>query len=279
MKTNRFLRGRSYSTFGAAAFVISTILFYQNCSQVSFVGKEFTDAFKNRNNGSGYGGKPDGDFYRYVPGFKCEGKESFTKHVSIRSSLVTLTENRQAACAATTAPIDESAIDASIYQNEIVGYEDGIFEGSNQTPTSIPAKLVEVWCRDSATQKGIESVTYFNRISKQAVNRLYYAKENPDGTFVNQLVADFPVGRVVDERSVVVRDGLGFELVVHRDQPAAQVGTFAAEMKATIDGQSITRSTCLNRFNNFDRRQQERESQHAPIRFAIIGDQLIDNFR
>ena len=37
---------------------------------------------------------------------------------------------------------------------------EGIFDGSVKTPSSTPASLVEVWCRDPKDPSGIETITH-----------------------------------------------------------------------------------------------------------------------
>lgn len=216
-------------------FMLMT-LFFQNCSPVSFQSGESFPSLDN--NGRGYGGKPDGNYYHFIPNFRCEQKESPVAHLKIEAEKTTLTENKKLLCGAQTLTMDTKLIDSSIYQKEIVGYQESIFEGSSTLPSKIPANLVEIWCRDRNDEQGIETITHFNNVSHEAVNRIYFSNLNDQ-----QMIPDFTVARTIADRTIVVKDDRGFELMVHRDQPAQQVGLFKAELTAVIQGQKISRNT------------------------------------
>jgi len=221
--------------------LLPVLFLFQNCARAVFITETTGDLFKN--NGAGYGGKPNGEYYRYSPDFTCEGKKMFVTNISVTDSGVLLTENKKLACGAIQKNLDPNQMDTSVYQNEIIGYQDGIFEGASERPNGIPANLVEVWCRDTRDQTGIETVTHFDRTTSLAVNRIYHASPNADGSLGHQLIPDFPVSRVVSQTTVVVKDGKGFELTVHRDQPAPQLGLFIGQLNAVIEGKSIRRET------------------------------------
>ncbi len=227
----------------SVASLIPILLFFQNCSQVRFLASESSDLLKGQNNGGGYGGKPGGDYYRFVPDFTCEGQESFQTHIRIDENNVTIAENRRTQCVRSGVSLDPSLLDTSIYQNDVIGYLEGIFESASLAPTKIPANLVEVWCRDSKDQSGIETITHFDRSTNTAVTRIHFAAPDAGGALSNQTINDFPVARVINSKSVIVRNELGFELTVHRDQPAAETGLFKAELQAVINGNQVTRPT------------------------------------
>lgn len=242
MKLTRFFKGRSLFTVSTAIYAVASLILFQNCSQVGFIADDL-NFLKSSNNGGGYGGKPDGDFYRFVPGFMCEEAESYLMHIAISTTSIDLTENKRLACGAVKQQLAPEAIDTSIYQGDIVGYQEGIFEGATQLPMKIPSNLVEVWCRDDHTYNGIETMTHYDRTTSLALNRIYYATPNSDGSYQRKKISDFPVGRVLDDKTVIVKDGQGFELIVHRDQPAAEAGLFVAHMDAVIDGAKVSRDT------------------------------------
>ena len=230
--------------FMISLLVVVGLSFFQNCSQIRFEDFESNkSALDLENNGGNYGGKPSGDFYRYIPDFTCENKESPQAHIAINGSMVTLTENKTLLCGAVTQALNLSMIDFSIYQNEIIGQKEGIYTGESIAPTKIPAKLVELWCRDRKDEKGIETITYYDRNTGKAVNRIYYSSQTGDGTLEARRIEDFPVARLLDSLKVVVKDEQGFELTVYRDQPAPEAGLFAGELKAVIDGQTVERKT------------------------------------
>jgi hypothetical protein len=212
---------------------------FQNCSRISFQAlNELYSPQKSQNNGEGYPGKPDGDFYRFVPDFTCEQKVAPVAHINITGNIITLSENKKLLCGAVSQQLDEGLIDKSIYQNEIIGYQEGIFEGQAIAPSSIPANLVEVWCKDRNDEQGIETITHFDHVTNLAMNRIYYTQNG-----AQTQIPDFSVARVVANKTVIVKDEKGFELIVHRDQPAPQAGLFKAQLTATISGQKINRET------------------------------------
>ncbi len=209
--------------------------FFQNCQPVQFsnIGSLALN-IKSESNGGGYWGKPD--YYRFTPGFTCEQKESAVSSLHIGETNVIFTENQKMGCAALTTTLDPKLIDHSTYQNEIVGYQEGIFEGMDSNPTSIPANLVEVWCRDGQDAAAIETITHYDRVSQQAVTRIYYSK-----SLQAKLIPDFSVARILSSNLVTVQNQDDFYLQVFRDRPAPQLGLFSGELKAVIEGQKIER--------------------------------------
>lgn len=222
--------------------IVMLVLLFQNCSQMKF--QPMMMGSKTSESGVPYGGKPKQDFYRFVPDFTCQNGSMSSAPAAVAllevdGATATLTENKNVQCAATTKNLDPNLIDRSVFQNEVVGYQEGIFEGLDSTPTSIPANLVEVWCRDRKDQQGLETITHFDRQTNKAVNRIYFSS----GPGQTQLIADFPVARVVGQNTVVVKDQNGFELTVYRDQPASEIGLFKGILTAVINGKSETRET------------------------------------
>lgn len=217
---------------------------FQNCAKMSFTDmgrlspvSRLTSSTDN--NGTGYGGKLSGEFYRFNPDFTCEGKTSAQSVISAGTTSITLTENKKLFCAANTITLDPNQIDRSVYQEDIIGYREGIFEAEKSVPTSIPANLVEVWCKDTNDRSGIETITHYDRTTQVAVNRIYYAGS---GSQI-QTVPDFNVSRVSTATDVTIKNGSDFTLVVHRDQLASQPGLFKGNLQATIDGVSVSRET------------------------------------
>lgn len=220
-----------------------TIAGFQNCSQVQFALKGEGIDLKSENNGGGYGGKPDGEFYRFVPGFTCESQPTYRMKIRADQSGFSVLENRQMACGRASTNLPAQSVDVSIYQNEVIGFEDGIYESWSHEPKEIPVNLVELWCRDRDDESGIETIMHFDRSTNSAMNRIYYSVQDDEGKFTSRMIPDFSVARVVSAQTVVARSGEGFELTVHRDQPATKPGTFVGQMKAEIDGQTVTRTT------------------------------------
>ncbi len=239
MNAIQFLKGRLFGYLAITFCIFSVFVLFQNCNRATL----FSNSSSSSNNGAGYGGMQSDQYYRFAPRFTCENKVAAVKEINFTDTSITLIENKKLACGAVTQSLDRSAIDSSIYQNDIIGYQEGIFEGARSTPTSIPTNLVEVWCRDKVDQTGIENIVHFDRDSNLAVNRTYYATTASDGNFTNQVIPDFTVARVVANKTVTIRDGKGFELIVRRDRPAPQVGLFIGELSAIIDGKNLSRKT------------------------------------
>lgn len=213
------------------------ILVYQNCTPVNFQDSSSLLNPKLQN-GDAYGGKPEGHFYRFVPDFTCEQKSSPTAALTITDSKIILSENKKLKCGANNSQLEPYLIDSSIYQQDVIGYEEGIFENLNSPPMAIPANLVEVWCKDRDDEQGIETITHFDRQSSLAVTRIFYS----DSDSVME-IPDFAVDRIASNKTVTVKAGENFDLIVHRDQPASRTGLFKAHMNVIIDGQKIQRDT------------------------------------
>ena len=204
---------------------------FQNCNQVHFASRmPNAENSKSDNNGTGYGGKPKGQFYRFNPDFTCENKSASVSNIQVTSDQILYTENQKLQCGAIKQNLDPSLIDTSIYQHDIIGYKEGIFEGLQTTPQSIPANLVEVWCRTSEDTNGIETITHFDRTNEKADTEIYYT--DTSGPVKQTLV----VSRVASAQKVTVSDGAGFLLEVYRDKPAAEFGLFQGKLDAVIEG-------------------------------------------
>lgn len=214
------------------------ILLFQNCSKISFQSQDTESAFKSRN-GDVYGGKPQGTFYRFSPDWACEGKPASVSSVEVNDAKVTLVENLSLQCGKRTPDVDADLIDLSIFQQEIIGYKEGIFEGLTIKPESIPANLVEVWCRTKSEDQEVETITRYDRNANLAVSRIYYSQNG-----ISKQINDFTVSRVASQSTVIVKDPAGsFDLTVHRDQPSPQPGQFKADLTLIIDGKSLSIDT------------------------------------
>lgn len=217
---------------------IVLLVAYQNCSPVRFEAQQiFGSSFRADNNGTGYGGKPEGEFYRFHPDFTCEDKASPVSKIHITDTEIHYTEHQKLQCGAIQQTIDPDDVDISIYQSDVIGYKEGIFESQAATPSSIPANLVEVWCRTAKDSTGIETITHFNRSSSQADTEIYHTK---DATAIKQTLS---VSRVISNLKITVADGKGFRLEVYRDQPAAELGLFKGSLSAIVDEQKVSVET------------------------------------
>lgn len=230
---------KSLHLVGIFTAFFALTLFFQNCQPaLKFASLDSLTA-KNSGggNGDGYGGKPGG-FYRFTPEYSCEGKEAPVASLSEVATGFTYTENKKLQCGITS-NLSSDLIDKSIYQDDIVGYLEGIYQGEKLAPTAIPSNLVEVWCRDSVDRSGIETITHYDRSTQLAVTRIHSA-----GTGSSVLtVPDFNVSRILSPMLVTVTDGKDFSLKVYRDRPAAQLGLFQGSLEAMVNGQKVKRDT------------------------------------
>jgi trimeric autotransporter adhesin len=232
---------RKFRLKALVCFLFLTVTF-QNCSKVNF-SSLLNESLTLQGNGGSYGGKLVGTFYRYLPGFTCESKETAKSFIEVTDASIRLTESTPQKCQASTRDLDRKEIDQSIYQSDLIGYQEGIFDGFQANDGSVPTDLVEVWCRDRNDELGIETITHYDRTTQKSVNRIYYSKQLADGTYEGHLIPDFSVSRVIISETVFRNSSRGFELRVHRDQPAPQLGLFKAHLEAEIEGQKVTRET------------------------------------
>ncbi len=231
--------------FWGIILVISAV-FFQNCTGPSFQGGTLFQglSIKNHENGGGYSGMQSGQFFRLTPHFTCENHESPMATLEITPDSVTLIENKALQCSFIKQKLDPSIIDWSIYQQEVIGFREGIYEGKAESPARIPANLVEIWCRDGKDYGSIESLTYFDRNTNQAVSRLYYSVPDGSGGYTTKSIPDFSVARTIQDKTVLVKNSADtFELTVFRDQPSADLGLFNGNLKAVIEGQSVNKPT------------------------------------
>jgi hypothetical protein len=192
--------------------------------------------------GQGYGGKPSGDYYRMNHDFTCEQTEAPVASIHWSGHEGILIENKKMKCNANSLQLTQDSMDISIYQTDVIGYKEGIFEGLAIQPAKIPANLVEVWCRDRADEQGVETITHFNASTQQAVNTVFYS-DLQNGSYVPKEIADIPVARIAGANEITVSDSQGFELKVYRDRPAAQLGLFEGHLEAVINNQKVSRET------------------------------------
>jgi hypothetical protein len=222
---------------------------FQNCSRVNFSSLDSVGATFRSNNGTGYSGKPSADYYRFHPEFTCENKTSAVSELHVVVTSAVFIENRRLQCGAVQQTLDVSKLDSSVYQHDIVGFNEGIFESETSTPESIPANLVEVWCQ---TPKGlpdapkIETITHFNRQTLAAETDLYYPGTNAP------VKRTFAVSRIAAAQKVTVRGERDFVLEVFRDQPAAEFGLFRALMTVQLDGSPTTMTTACRLGGSLD---------------------------
>lgn len=222
---------------------------YQNCSQVRFTDFGLlSEKGITLENGNGYGGKTRGQFYRFDPGFTCENKETYFSSIEVTDTSATYAENSLVQCGAIKQDLDPNLIDDSVYQKDIVGLKEGIFESVSATPQSIPANLVEVWCRNTKDLSGIESITHFNRVTSEAETEIY---STVTGAAAKQT---FAVSRVLSAQTVTIRGADGLLIEVYRDKPAAEFGLFQGYFEGVVGGKKQSHPTSCRLGGSLDPR-------------------------
>lgn len=231
----------NFNYFLVFAFATFLLIQFQNCAPVQFTSENPVETLlKSNSNGTNYGGKPKGDHYRFNPDFLCENKPSPVASIKVQESDFVLVENKKMVCSNSTTTLPLNLLDASIYQTEIVGYQEGIFEGKSEIPNSIPANLVEVWCRDRNDEQGIETISYYDRVKKEAVTRVYYSTyENRN--YIAHLIPDFSVARVIVGSKIQLGAGRSFDLEVDRDQPSVLPGLFKGKLNIVLNEKAESR--------------------------------------
>lgn len=205
---------------------------FQNCSAYRTEISSEGISLKSENNGSSYGGKPQGSFYRFIVDHTCESEPAAGEVILIQDSSALLTANSRLKCGASAETLNLADIDSSIYQNDLIGYREGIFQGASSKPTEIPANLVEIWCRDRSMEYGSEVILHYDRNKQIAVARYYFSTQNSDSSWRINEVQDFQVSRVVSSSQLRIDGGEMLNLTVYRDQPAEnRVGEFKGTLK------------------------------------------------
>jgi hypothetical protein len=263
-----------YIAISLALLLIS----FQNCSGVRFqaLPLSFSQNSKTEGgNGEPYDGKLIGTFYRYVPGFTCESIPAPKSFIEIsKLGSITLTENNPLQCGALVRNLQLPEIDHSIYQGDLIGYQEGIFEGFDVLPSSIPANLVQAWCRDSIDYSGIETIIHFDRVLNQSVGRVYYAIKDLSGNDQAQLISDFEISQNLFNETSFSNLNKGFELKIFRDQPAAQSGLFKAKLNVILNGTTVSRDTTCRLGSSLDP-QTTQNYKMTQLRYSLNAK---DNF-
>lgn len=240
-------------------FLTTTVLLlaFQNCNRIQVTDVSSQEVLKSNNNGGSYEGKITDNYYRFVPDFTCEQQPAALSYISVSAPDVTLTFNQNTQCAAAVQQLNPQSLDSSIYQTELIGYLDGIYQFKIQVPLVVPAKIVEFWCRDRNDELGIETVTTYDSGSQSSVTKIYYATMSASGAFTKKTIPDFPVASTsLSPVKQAINNGQGFELLVYRDQPSPTLpGLFRGRIESTIEGRYSMRDAWCRLGGRFDSRK------------------------
>jgi hypothetical protein len=170
------------------------IFSFQNCGIQSSVNQNVSTSSKQESgNGGGYEGKPDGIFYRYVPGYTCEGTFAAEQITEITNGNARLYDNKKNQCGSADASTTISNLDISPFQNEFISVNDYLFKRYDEKPDGIPSRLAEVLCRDDFVNPTIEIVSHYDRDTNEALSRIYLKSKQ---------ISDFSVSRLLSSTDV-----------------------------------------------------------------------------
>lgn len=227
-----------FSILFAVIFLFLSLTF-QNCSQ-SVLFTDLSDIQVSSKNGTPYDGKQTVTYYRFIESYTCQGRPSALSYLEIQGLKVSLFENSNSQCSNSSTELTAENLDVSQHQNFVVGYEEGIFQLYTGTDKSIPADLIEVWCKE--TKKGeqpglsnLEFITYYDSNKMFGSTNIYYSEKS-----VTKSLELSNTQRLIDINSISISLGETFSLTVHRDRPTAQKGLFESFYKININGQILT---------------------------------------
>ena len=146
------------------------VLSFQNCSRIQFTQLSSSDQQKTETdsgNGGVYEGKP-GTYYRFVPGFTCEGHPAVFSSIDIQGSLASILFNFATKCDVQKDPVSTDGLGLKSINGLVIGYRDGIYERSETAldPQNPPPNPVEAFCQSLSPQA--DQVEVLVRTSLQA---------------------------------------------------------------------------------------------------------------
>lgn len=183
-------------------------------------------------NGGVYDGKPEGNYYHFLPDFKCEGVDFPQEILSLTQTSATLSRSTTHSCASASANIPLDLIDHSPYQSGVIGYQASIFASKESLPVRTPDRLVEAWCRDTAGPFGFETIGFYDRALRTAQQEVYFT--NAQGQ--TERLPPFDVSRLIENRRIhYQRDQ--FDLVIRRQEPGGKSGLYRGHLSLVVEGQ------------------------------------------
>jgi hypothetical protein len=153
------------------------LISFQNCTKLAIFSSEsdyiqIASSRLNGGNGGGYEGKPDGFYYRFVPGFTCQGKETYKDRIEFNGNKIYLLENKPNLCATQVRELENSEVVLSISDSGIVIFNNSIYTKFLIPPDVIPLALNEILCRDNFENASLEISAEFNQTQNKTITRL-----------------------------------------------------------------------------------------------------------
>lgn len=200
------------------------ILGFQNCSDIGEIGLKSgsNSESSTADNGTGYGGKIGGTFYHYIPDYKCENQYSaFSKIEYYPSSNSIYYQSQENQCLSIDQQLSNSKLDFGNLQNKVLGYEEKIFELGNKNISTIPQKIVEIWCVDQWENPSLEILSYYDLKNKKAESEFYFPNS------VKQTETN--PARITSVQSVKLTSN-AFDLIIDKSNKGLKPGTFIGQL-------------------------------------------------
>lgn len=214
----------------AALALISMLVSFQNCAPASFNMDAVSGESLKASNGSVFDGKPT--FYQTLPHYECEGNAAPRSFIQLDSDQAYLSLNQNDHCGALTQqPIDAKEIDRSSFDADFIGYRDGIYERSAQTPDLASTVYNEAWCQSNPdSPSAVDVAIRFDEQTLQATSQIYFENKGQ-----SRSVPAFQVSRLMTDNEADY-SAPSFSLVIDRSQPAPEKWWYySATLKANLE--------------------------------------------
>jgi hypothetical protein len=237
---------------GSLFFVSILVLSFQNCSRGYFrtISSEIPITSTSSGlsgNGGGYEGKPQGSYYHFIPGFTCEGKETFRDLIVVKDDSFLIYENKPNLCAKVPRQLAPDEIVSSPLQTDLITLNNVIFVRHESSLEKPPQALEEIFCRDDFLKPHYEIVARYNIAQGLTATRINYFETN-----VNLNASEDPATLRSTTNSVVSYSAFSGDLKfqVHLDKnipgQSLQFSGEVTEVKGSIIGKvKATELTCL----------------------------------
>lgn len=216
------------------------VLPFQNCasgifSTVKFSRQKTTRAGLSSGNGDSYDGKPQpGDYIRRVPEYKC-GSDAGT--LTVTSTEARLELKQETDCTTVTTDLVFNDLNFSPYNNDFLGYKDGLYERIYQNPAPYQTVAPEALCRwQNGPMEGLDVVIRFEE-SKAVIASMILGQQQADGSFQSRLIRPFAIDRKLQSGGLHYHSpshafDLRVDLATNSVLPA---GVFNGKLEAVID--------------------------------------------
>jgi hypothetical protein len=204
------------------AAILFLTLFFQNCTGSGVFSSLGGDSIstKDSGNGTGYGGKIEISYYRYIQDYRCEGK--YTAAASISHNIDgSMTFN---SCGQESVTLNPEQIVTSPFENQFIIYDDFLYSRYDIKPDGIPANLAELQCRDNFLEPKFELVAHYDRNLATAKLDFYGGLTSELG-----LTANYNPSRVYSNQSIIYNTE-SFSITVDLGKTGASSKQFLGEI-------------------------------------------------